>query len=198
MARSQRRDFLLALPALVCTVFGARLAGQSGLDQFGAAAPPCGPAGTPTPAVADDGTFRAGSPERSALAAAGLPGSRVTLTGTVSGVTCGRIKDAVVDVWQADSRGVINLRDFQLRGRQRTDADGRYRFETILPGANPPHAPHFGVRVRPPGKPDFWTEIFLPDGRENARDPHFTPALMARRTLAESGPTLVFDIVLDL
>jgi protocatechuate 3,4-dioxygenase beta subunit len=197
-----RRRFLVAAAVLLGGAGGGarRLRAQGGLDQFAVSAPPCGPDTALTAAVPPDASFRAGSPARTSLLEPGLDGRHVVLQGTVSGTRCGRVAEAVVDLWQADSHGVVDLSGNRLRGYQRTNAAGMYRFLTIAPGAAGSRAPHFGLRVRPPGKTDFWTEAFLPDSPGNRRDPRFTPALAAKRS--ELGPggadTYLFDIVLDL
>lgn len=59
--------------------------------------------------------------------------------GTVSDARTGRpLAGAVVDVWQANAEGDYSNEDssldpWHLRGRQGTDADGRYAIETIWP-----------------------------------------------------------------
>ena len=76
------------------------------------------------------------------------PGSIVRTPGTGTAVMAtGVLRDAVsgapiagagVDVWQADGRGVYSTQDpamppWHLRGRQRTDAAGRYAIQTVVP-----------------------------------------------------------------
>src|SRR6187399_1229667 len=100
MRLSRRQCLFLAFPGLL----GGRLLalGPQGLDQFmSAAGPPCSPDEKLTPAVPADATYKKGSPARTSLVEAGMVGTPLDLSGTVSGVTCGRIKGAVVDVWQA-------------------------------------------------------------------------------------------------
>ncbi len=59
--------------------------------------------------------------------------------GTVVDARSGRpLVGAVVDVWQANAEGAYSNEDsrldpWHLRGRQRTDAEGRYAVETIWP-----------------------------------------------------------------
>lgn len=66
-------------------------------------------------------------------------GSAVSARGQVTDAATGRaIAGAVVDVWQADADGVYANEDatldpWNLRGRQRTDADGRFEIETVVP-----------------------------------------------------------------
>src|ERR1043165_3850065 len=123
--RSSRRVFL----STILSGFGAAPAaalGQGGLDQFAASGPPCSTSAKTTPAVPRDATFRTGSPRRASLIEPGGLGTRLTLSGTVAGVTCGRIAGAVIDFWQPDSHGRYDVGGFLLRGHQLTDARGNY------------------------------------------------------------------------
>jgi len=188
-----RRAFL-ALPAVALVGAERAAAKGQGLEQFGSSAPPCAPDQQITPAVPDDGAYRPGAPRRSSLVEPGATGTRLTLEGTVSGVTCGRIQGATVDFWQADPQGRYDPAGFRWRGHQVTDGQGRYRLVTIVPGAGPGRAPHLGVRVRVSGKADFWTEIFFPNHPLNARDRRYRPELVMKTTA--DGAT--FDITLKL
>lgn len=195
---TRRQWFLVGLPL---AVGGARLAAAGqGLDQFmTSAGPPCNDASQATPAVAVDGTYKAGAPARSALAGAGAAGTPLTLAGTVSGVTCGRIKGARVEIWQADARGAYDMKGFAFRGHQLTDAEGGFRFTTVVPGAPAGRAPHFGIHVVVTGKADFWTELFLPGDPHNAADRRYRPELQLRSLQAPAGRrSMAFDVVLNL
>lgn len=167
-------------------------AGQRGLEQFLQPAPPC--TDDLTPAASDGGSFRPGAPARRAVGgdASGAP---LVLTGHVTGLKCGRIAGARLDFWQPDSAGVVDPAGFRLRSQQRTDADGRYRLETIVPGAPRGRAPFIGVRVEPPKGAVLTTRLFLPDHHANQKDPAFTPQLVLRRSPSGS---FMFDFLLDL
>jgi len=186
-----RRALILSILAVASPLLGRA---RQGLDQFGGSEPPCGPEQKVTPAVTPDGTFRPGSPRRSSLVEAAASGSRTTVSGTVTGLKCGRIKDAVVDVWQADSQGRLAPSGFALRGHQITDATGHYRFSTIVPGAGSGRAPHLSFRVQVPAKIEFWTEAFFPGNPANPRDARFKPELAMKKTV----DGYVFDVFLDL
>lgn len=77
------------------------------------------------------------------------PGSTVMLMeGRVSDVDGRPAPDAIVDVWHANARGFYSHFDptqsaYNLRRRIRVDAQGRYRFRSILPSgyACPPDGP---------------------------------------------------------
>src|SRR4051794_4364540 len=175
MAASTRRAFLQHLVAIptACVALTRSSAGQ-GLGQFGAEGPaPCNVDEKPTPAVPPGPEYKANAPQRASLVEPGVVGEKIVLTGTVSGVTCGPIKRARVEFWQPDGTGVYDTAGFRLRGQQFTDANGRFRLETIMPGATSRRAPHVHVKVQPPGKPAFTTEIFFADQPQNTKDPQF-------------------------
>ncbi|MCO5998112.1 protocatechuate 3,4-dioxygenase subunit beta [Actinoallomurus rhizosphaericola] len=74
-------------------------------------------------------------------------GERIVVTGRVLDSTGRPVPGALVEIWQANAAGrYIHLREqhpapldpnFTGAGRCLTDADGRYRFVTIKPGAYP-------------------------------------------------------------
>lgn len=78
-------------------------------------------------------------------------GERIVLTGRIldgAGAPC---TDAMVELWQADAEGRYDG-TFHGFGRCATDAAGRYRFTTILPGAvrgpgNTTQAPHVTLTI---------------------------------------------------
>jgi len=81
----------------------------------------------------------AGAPLRAeSLAAPDEPGVRLFVSGRLLGPDCRTpLAGYALDVWQADADGSYHQGAsdaFRLRGKIRTDALGRYRFETILPG----------------------------------------------------------------
>jgi len=84
-------------------------------------------------------------------------GERITIVGRVLDGLGEPLKDALIEIWQADAAGLYNSQQekrgkadphFTGFGRQATDyVTGEYRFETIKPGAVPfvdgrPMAPH--------------------------------------------------------
>jgi protocatechuate 3,4-dioxygenase beta subunit len=195
---SSRRAFLLGLPAAIGAAGAALGARQdNSLAQFTIPGTTCKPE-TATPPVPADATFKPGSPLRTSLRDASTPGTPFVLTGSVSGLSCGRIKGADVDFWQADMHGVYDMAGFRFRGHQLTDAQGLFRLETVVPGAPPGRARHFGVHVQVPGKASFWTELFFPDDPQNARDPRFKPELAIKSIKTTVGQAGTFDIFLNL
>jgi protocatechuate 3,4-dioxygenase beta subunit len=191
--------FLLAVSAAVLGASGVAVSARQDLSAFMNSAPACLPDATPTPAVAPDGTFKDGAPLRPVLAGPAMAGTRLALSGTVSGIRCGRIAGARVDLWQPDIRGVYDMAGFGLRGYQLTDGQGAYRFDTIVPGAPNGRAKHLSLRVRAKGHPDFFTEIYFPDDPANARDRRFRKELLLQPKQGSGGQQRgVFDVLLDM
>lgn len=132
-------------------------------------AAPClaAPAETAGPFPAD-GTNRAPGPSSNALAAPGIVrsdirasfiGSTRVATGLPLALTltlvdargCAPLAGHAVYVWQSDAEGLYSLysapEESYLRGVQRTDAAGRVRFTTIVPGCYAGRYPHIHVQV---------------------------------------------------
>ena len=86
------------------------------------------------------------------IAPPGEPGSPLLVRGQLLTIDGSPAAGAVVFAYQTDRGGVYDrpengLHSWRLRGWVRTDADGRFTFETIRPGSypnsnNPPHV-HF-------------------------------------------------------
>jgi catechol 1,2-dioxygenase len=84
-----------------------------------------------------------GMPERSYGENMALtPGEPVVVHGQVHATDGAPIADAVLDVWQTAENGMYSGQDTEqphgnLRGRYRTDAEGRYAITTVLPVSYP-------------------------------------------------------------
>lgn len=120
------------------------------------------------------------------------------------------IRDGLVEVWQADAEGrypgADPVADPNVRGHGRclTDADGRFRFETIIPGAvsaggNSLQAPHFAIGIVASGLMSrLTTRIYAPDNGANIADSFFDALpeqtqtqLRAVNAGAEDGRTIL-------
>ena len=202
------RRFWLEHTALLAVGFAwTSRAGAQGLDRFVAPTAPCEANPTLTPGVDVAAEFKPGAPARRMLLERESSAAPLSLSGTVSGLTCGRIKGARVDLWHADARGAIDTQGFRLRGHQITDADGKYAFETIVPGAARGRAPRVNLRVEVPRervlkasqRAVFLTALFFPGDSRNAADPLFRPELVMKTGPgANAAPKYVFDVILDL
>lgn len=107
---------------------------------------------------------------------ASAEGRRLRIHGYLKDATGLPLRDAIVEIWQADARGLYRhpgvpeaRRDpgFQGYGRTSSDDDGGYVFLTVMPGRYGTRPPHVHFRVAPPGRPDFVTQMyFRGDNRE--------------------------------
>src|SRR5690606_24451885 len=114
--------------------------------------------------------FTPRSPERRSLIEPGMAGTPIVLEGLVLSTDCRPIAGALFDIWHCDADGHYDNEGYRLRGHQFTDADGRYRMETIVPGLYPGRTRHFHVKVQPPGGRVLTTQLYFPDEPANARD----------------------------
>jgi protocatechuate 3,4-dioxygenase alpha subunit len=82
------------------------------------------------------------------------------------------VRDALIELWQADSLGHHHAPGWLGWGRAAADAaDGRYRFETIKPGAVPPRAPFVSLFIVARGiNLGLHTRVYF-EGDELGRDP---------------------------
>ncbi|OBK27966.1 protocatechuate 3,4-dioxygenase subunit alpha [Mycobacterium asiaticum] len=108
------------------------------------------------------------------LVCADFPGA-VELYGTVYDGLGEAVPDALVEIWQPDSAGRIPRASGSLRrdgwtftgwGRAATDADGRYAFTTVIPGATSAgRPPFFAVAIFARGLLHrLFTRAYLPGG----------------------------------
>jgi protocatechuate 3,4-dioxygenase beta subunit len=199
MSRRTRREFFAPLLTFgfagVSIVWGSQFrAGQSGLDKFLLPAPPC--KDDLTPAVPAGAAYRPGAPVRRTLNEMSVIGPRMTLTGYVTGLTCGRIKGARIDFWHADPSGRTDNAGFRFRGAVLTDAEGRYAVETIVPGGEGGRARHIGVRVEPSGKKPLTTRLFFPNDAAATSDKDFHKSLVMKPVSGVVN-SYNFDFLLD-
>jgi catechol 1,2-dioxygenase len=136
------------------------------------------------------------------------------------------IADAVVDVWQASPVGLYENQDEQqpdmnLRGRFRSDAEGRFHFKSVRPAGYPvpvdgpcgdllraqirdPYRPaHLHYMVSKPGYQVLVTQVFADDDHRLHTDVTFSVVESLVGSFAKSadasnpGYTLHYDLVLQ-
>ena len=154
-----------------------------------AATPACGADADSTPRQTEGPYFSRNSPLRRSLLDTDLPGTRLVLTGVVRGVGCAALGGALLDFWQADGYGDYDNRGYRLRGHQFTDAEGRYRLETVLPGLYPGRTRHIHVKLQAPGGPVLTTQLYFPAEAQNRNDRIFSPALLVSLVEPSAGQT---------
>ena len=103
------------------------------------------------------------------------------LTGTIRDAKGNPVRNALVEIWQCDAKGVYLHTDdsgrrkrdanFQGFGRFLTGMKGDYYFRTIKPVAYPGRpAPHIHFKVRRAGKELLTTQCYIKGEKQNERD----------------------------
>ena len=123
-----------------------------------------------------------------------MAGTPITLTGFVLDALMPTGRRRLVELWHANDAGEYDNDGYRLRGHQFTGADGRYVFETIVPGLYPGRTRHFHLKFQAPNEPVLTTQFYFPGEPGNERDGIFDPALL----LQISGDVARYDTVLDL
>lgn len=157
-----------------------------------------------TPTFADGGGpyYKPNSPFRSKLVPETNTGEQLIVTGKVLQGDCSKpVANAVLDIWQANETG--NYQDEWYRGQIRTDDQGNYSFESIVPkgygegtGYRPPHI-HFKVFVE--GREIITSQMFFPEAKGK---PGFDDAYIMKLETSSEGAkpvhTGTHDIILPL
>ncbi|MEM9486003.1 MAG: intradiol ring-cleavage dioxygenase [Cyanobacteria bacterium P01_F01_bin.116] len=161
---------------------------------------------SPTPACGDDPTtpsqtegpfYTPNSPQRKSLLESGLPGNPIVVIGQVLSSECRPIAGALVDFWHTNAQGDYDNIGYSFRGHQFTDADGRYRIETIVPGIYPGRTRHFHVKVQAPNQPVLTTQLYFPEEPANQGDFLFNPALLMSVSNNNDVKEASFNFVLE-
>ena len=160
--------------------------------------PECRDADEPTLRQTEGPFFKPSSPERADLMEPGMAGQLIDLVGFVLTRRCKPVSGALVDLWHADDKGEYDNSGFRLRGHVRADADGRYRFRTIVPGVYEGRTRHFHVKVAPPSGRLLTTQLYFPGEQANRRDGLFRRELLMRTAKNEGSLAGRFDFVLDV
>jgi protocatechuate 3,4-dioxygenase alpha subunit len=147
------------------------------------------------------------------LAGAGTAGEPIRIEGVIYDGSGAPVRDALIEIWQADASGRYNAGDFSGWGRAAADAEtGLWWFETIKPGPTPwrdgrQQAPHVSLLIFARGiNIHLHTRMYFPEEEgANERDPALRtvePAARARTLIAKrevrGGQTVYrFDIYLQ-
>ena len=126
--------------------------------------------------------YRPGSPLRTNLRLPNSSGTPIILRGNIfkeDGKT--PVIDALVEIWHCDENEVYDNTsdDYKYRGGQKTKADGKYEFKSILPvpyKADPKdesswRPAHIHMRVSVPNQQDLITQIYFKGGKYVETDP---------------------------
>jgi protocatechuate 3,4-dioxygenase beta subunit len=148
--------------------------------------------GVITPRQTEGPFFTPNSPLRTSLVESGSHSARFLVSGRVLSPECKPLANALVDLWHADEEGTYDNKGYRYRGHQFTDAEGRYRFETIVPALYPGRARHYHVKVQAKGGPLLTTQLYFPGDPGNRRDGLYRPELELKTSKTAEG---AFDFV---
>ena len=140
--------------------------------------------------------FKPSSPERTELFEEGMAGQPIELVGFVLTRACKPLAGALLDFWQADDKGGYDNSGFRLRGHQFSDAEGRYRLRSIVPGIYPGRTRHIHVKVQPRGGSLLTTQLYFPGESKNRSDSLFRKDLQIRTAKNAGWLAGRFDFVL--
>jgi protocatechuate 3,4-dioxygenase beta subunit len=109
-----------------------------------------------------------------------MAGQPIELVGFVLSRSCKPHAGALLDFWQADDKGRYDNSGFRLRGHQFTDAEGRFRLRSIVPGVYPGRTRHIHVKVQLSGGRVLTTQLYFPGEPQNRSDGLFRKELLVR------------------
>jgi catechol 1,2-dioxygenase len=206
-ASTTRRRFLMAAPAaLAATSLPAHAAGSCKVSDGDILGP----------------FYRAGAKTSVTLADGSTQGERLVLTGTVLRPDCKTpVVGATIDFWHCDHAGAYDIKtseekiapeNFRFRAMAATDKDGRFMFETIVPGrygippglegfeqyAGQTRPAHFHITITHPIYLPLTTQLYLQGDPFIAKDPwaRHSRNVVALRTTNPSRSTGSVEIVL--
>jgi protocatechuate 3,4-dioxygenase alpha subunit len=153
------------------------------------------------------------------LVGEGVSGERVTIQGRVFDGDGAPVRDAILEIWQANAHGKYNHPEdtqdkllepgFKGYGRVPVNDEGMFRFATIKPGPVPgpqgkDQAPHLVVSIFMRGVlRRMVTRIYFPDDAQNPSDfilnlvePPRRSTLIAKKTASGLG-ALEWNVVLQ-
>ena len=147
--------------------------------------------------------YSRGAPEQTELCASGSGGKeRLVVSGRVLGADCKSLAGALVEVWHADAKG--DYSEFTrgkkddpaclLRASIPCDAEGRYRFNSIVPAEYPGRPRHIHYRVSHAGHATLVMQLYF--GRERGVDDALVVALQREGQGATAVSRATFDITL--
>ncbi len=162
-------------------VLGSLAAGTllAGVARAHAAGALCGPTGSSTA-----GPFYVrNAPQTTQINRHGLPGTPMQVSGTIYGGTDGRqpLAGAVIEIWHCDAAGQYHpngsgeladylATDVDLRGIGLSDAEGRYRFDSIVPAHYGNRRRHIHWRIVAPGHRPLVTQSYWLEEKGTARE----------------------------
>jgi protocatechuate 3,4-dioxygenase alpha subunit len=125
-------------------------------------------------------------------------GEAIEVTGRVLQGDGRPVDNLILEIWQADAKGRYDSPGFLGWGRAATDADGTYRFRTIMPGVPAGRAPHINFCLLYSGlMRQLQTVMFFSDAKDPVLD-SVRPSERKKFLIARSEKKNIFRFDLRL
>ncbi|MEO8621173.1 MAG: intradiol ring-cleavage dioxygenase [bacterium] len=140
-------------------------------------------------------------------------GQILTVFGTIARKDCQPVASAIVEIWSANHYGKYRHEfdtkgqddpNFQGWGQAITNANGEYRFTTVIPGMYSDRARHIHFRVSKLGFHELATQLYFEDEERNRTDgplnqlTHDEQLQIVRPIVSKgSGKQMEFNIVIE-
>lgn len=157
--------------------------------------PACSDGDDLTPSQTEGPFFTPQTPQKRDFASDAPNGERMTIAGYVLTPACHPVATALVELWHADETGTYDTSGYRLRGHQFTDTDGRWWFNTIVPGLYPGRTRHYHLKIQRQGGRALTTQLYFPDEPRNERDGIFDAALVLDIAMTGDGKFGRYDFV---
>jgi len=191
-----RRSFLTSfLSSATLPLVTTSPAGAQGSRERLNLTPRCDGDGAPTIAQTEGPFFKPDTPLRHDLMADESRGKRITIAGLVVDERCRPIPGTLLEIWHADDAGRYDNAGFRLRGHHQADDQGRWWFNTIVPGAYTGRTRHYHFKVQRPGGRLLTTQLYFPGEPLNRGDGLFDKRLLLDITPASDGSFGRYDFV---
>ena len=155
--------------------------------------------GKALPELTEGPYYTAGSPQRQTISETNTPTIPLTLEGYVYDTDCKPIANAWIDFWQASGEGEYDNTGYLLRGHQYTDANGKYKLVTVVPGQYPGRTEHIHFKIRTSDASQTVTsQLFIPSST-NENDSIFDESLVIDMKNARDGQekTATYNFVVN-
>jgi protocatechuate 3,4-dioxygenase beta subunit len=158
-----RRDLLLQCAAVGVLTAAPKLSLAEAIAAWQASAPK-----KPTPWNEIGPFYKRQAPATSHLRIANDPGLPVSVAGAVFDTAGNSLPGAKIELWHADHLGHYDLAGYRYRAIIAAAADGKYSFDSIMPGHYPDRVcQHIHYLVSAPGHKPLTTQLYF------ATDPVF-------------------------
>ncbi len=115
----------------------------------------------PTPTATAGPFYKQGAPFRNFLREQSQKGIPLAVFGQIVDISGKPVTDAVVEVWHTNPAGDYDLDGYKYRASIRVNNEGRYDFETFLPGNYGGRAQHIHYRITAPKNRKLITQLFF-------------------------------------